>query len=39
MVHEVASAGFERSADAYDRARPDYPEAGIGWLWKEISAG
>jgi SAM-dependent methyltransferase len=32
MVHEAAARGFARSADAYDRARPDYPEPAIAWL-------
>src|SRR3954451_12049329 len=31
-VHDAAALGFARSADAYDRARPDYPEAAIAWL-------
>jgi ubiquinone/menaquinone biosynthesis C-methylase UbiE len=29
VVHEAASVGFSRSAEAYDRARPDYPAAAI----------
>lgn len=29
MVHEAASVGFSRSAEAYDRARPEYPAAAI----------
>ena len=29
MVHEAASTGFSRSAEAYDRARPDYPAAAV----------
>jgi ubiquinone/menaquinone biosynthesis C-methylase UbiE len=33
VIHPAASAGFDRSADAYDRARPDYPDAGVDWLW------
>ena len=36
MVHPAASAGFERSADAYDRARPEYPDAGVDWLWASL---
>jgi SAM-dependent methyltransferase len=31
-VHAAAARGFARSADAYDRARPDYPEPAIAWL-------
>jgi len=29
VVHEAASTGFSRSAEAYDRARPDYPAAAV----------
>jgi SAM-dependent methyltransferase len=36
VVHQAASAGFERAADAYDRARPDYPAAGVDWLWDAL---
>jgi ubiquinone/menaquinone biosynthesis C-methylase UbiE len=36
VVHEAASAGFERAADVYDRARPDYPAAGVDWLWNRL---
>ena len=41
MIHPAASAGFERSADAYNRARPDYPDAGVDWLWAsmDLAAG
>jgi ubiquinone/menaquinone biosynthesis C-methylase UbiE len=31
-VHDAAAVGFARSADAYDRARPDYPPPAIDWL-------
>jgi ubiquinone/menaquinone biosynthesis C-methylase UbiE len=31
-VHEAAAVGFARSADAYDRARPEYPADAIAWL-------
>jgi SAM-dependent methyltransferase len=31
-VHDAAAVGFARSADAYDRARPDYPPDAIAWL-------
>jgi ubiquinone/menaquinone biosynthesis C-methylase UbiE len=36
MVHEAAARGFARSADAYDRARPDYPEPAIAWLAERL---
>jgi ubiquinone/menaquinone biosynthesis C-methylase UbiE len=31
-VHEAAAVGFARSAEAYDRARPEYPPDAIAWL-------
>src|SRR4051794_5496704 len=36
MVHDAAARGFARSADAYDRARPDYPDAAIAWLAERL---
>jgi ubiquinone/menaquinone biosynthesis C-methylase UbiE len=38
-VHDAAARGFARSADAYDRARPDYPPAAIDWLAARIGLG
>jgi SAM-dependent methyltransferase len=35
-VHEVAAGGF-RSADAYERARPEYPRAAVDALLGELS--
>lgn len=32
MVHESAAVGFARSADAYERARPEYPDEAMAWL-------
>lgn len=32
MVHESAAVGFARSADAYERARPEYPDGAMAWL-------
>lgn len=31
-VHPQAALGFSRSADAYDRGRPEYPAEAIAWL-------
>ncbi len=31
-IHPTAQAGFSRVAAAYERGRPDYPQAAIGWL-------
>jgi ubiquinone/menaquinone biosynthesis C-methylase UbiE len=39
VISEAARAGFGRSAEAYDRARPDYPEACVDWLWRAIELG
>jgi SAM-dependent methyltransferase len=36
LIHGAASAGFGRSADAYDRARPEYPAEAIDWLWEAL---
>jgi ubiquinone/menaquinone biosynthesis C-methylase UbiE len=35
-VHDAAARGFSRSADAYDRARPDYPPEAIAWLAERL---
>jgi SAM-dependent methyltransferase len=37
LVHEAASAGFAAAPDAYDRARPDYPDPAVAWLWEALS--
>jgi SAM-dependent methyltransferase len=36
VVHDAARSGFSRSAEAYDRARPEYPAAAIDWLWEAL---
>ena len=36
MVHRAAAAGFSRSAEAYERARPEYPEEAIAWVAGEL---
>ena len=38
-VHEVASAGFEAEAAAYDRARPSYPPDAVAWLTANLGIG
>ena len=35
-VHDAAARGFSRSAEAYDRARPDYPPAAMAWLAERL---
>lgn len=32
MVHEIASLGFGREAEAYERSRPSYPPEAVAWL-------
>lgn len=31
-VHRAAAEGFARSAEAYERGRPEYPPAAVDWL-------
>src|SRR5437764_6215788 len=31
-VHKAAAEGFHRTADAYERGRPGYPEDAIAWM-------
>jgi ubiquinone/menaquinone biosynthesis C-methylase UbiE len=35
-IHEQASIGFQRAADAYERGRPDYPSAAVEHLVKTL---
>jgi ubiquinone/menaquinone biosynthesis C-methylase UbiE len=39
MIHRAAQIGFSRSAEAYERARPGYPDEAIGHLVARLSAG
>ncbi|MGC2191021.1 MAG: class I SAM-dependent methyltransferase [Candidatus Dormiibacterota bacterium] len=38
-IHPEASAGFARGAAAYERGRPDYPPAAVGWLASRLGVG
>ncbi|MGH7642191.1 MAG: class I SAM-dependent methyltransferase [Candidatus Dormibacteria bacterium] len=38
-MHPEASAGFSRGAAAYERGRPDYPPAAVGWLATRLDLG
>jgi SAM-dependent methyltransferase len=38
-VHPRAVVGFGRAADAYERARPDYPAAAVAWLRDRLALG
>jgi ubiquinone/menaquinone biosynthesis C-methylase UbiE len=35
-IHPTASTGFSRAAEAYERGRPDYPQAAVDWLAGEL---
>lgn len=35
-IHEQASIGFQRAADAYERGRPEYPAAAVEHLLKTL---
>jgi SAM-dependent methyltransferase len=36
-VHRAAATGFARSAQAYERGRPGYPDAAVDWLAARIA--
>ncbi|HVC21980.1 MAG TPA: class I SAM-dependent methyltransferase [Candidatus Dormibacteraeota bacterium] len=38
-IHPAARTGFARGAAAYERGRPDYPPAAIGWLAERLAIG
>src|SRR5436305_8228763 len=38
-VHPIARAGFGSAPDAYERGRPDYPDAAIRWLTDRLAVG
>jgi SAM-dependent methyltransferase len=39
VIHRAAAEGFARSAEAYERGRPDYPKAAIDFLVSRFAAG
>ena len=39
MIHPAAKVGFARSADAYERARPEYPAEAVEHLVSQVPAG
>ena len=39
MIHDTAFRGFSRSADAYERGRPGYPEAAVAQIASRLAAG
>jgi SAM-dependent methyltransferase len=38
-IHRAAAEGFSRSAEAYERGRPDYPDAAIAYLVELLRPG
>jgi tRNA A58 N-methylase Trm61 len=38
-MHPAASAGFARAAAAYERGRPSYPAAAVGWIASRLGLG
>ncbi|HJT38440.1 MAG TPA: class I SAM-dependent methyltransferase [Actinomycetota bacterium] len=38
-VHRAAAIGFDKAADAYERARPGYPDEAVDWLVEQLRAG
>jgi SAM-dependent methyltransferase len=39
VIHDAANRGFSRSAEAYQRGRPGYPEAAVAVLADRLGAG
>jgi SAM-dependent methyltransferase len=38
-VHPIARAGFATAPDAYERGRPEYPDAAVRWLGQRLRLG
>ncbi|HZR90908.1 MAG TPA: class I SAM-dependent methyltransferase [Gaiellaceae bacterium] len=38
-IHPTAAAGFSASAEAYERARPGYPQEAVAWLADRLRIG
>ena len=38
-VHRAAAIGFDKAADAYERARPAYPDEAVDWLVEQLPDG
>ncbi|MGE5691379.1 MAG: class I SAM-dependent methyltransferase [Pseudomonadota bacterium] len=39
QIPRVAAAGFGAAADAYERARPGYPEQAVAWFGERLGIG
>ncbi|MCU1459718.1 MAG: smtA [Actinomycetia bacterium] len=38
-IHEIAAAGFDAQAEAYERARPSYPPDAVAWIVDGLRIG
>ncbi len=38
-IHQIAAAGFDAQAEAYERARPSYPAAAVDWIIDALRIG
>jgi ubiquinone/menaquinone biosynthesis C-methylase UbiE len=38
-IHPTAQAGFTAAAEAYERARPGYPEEAVAWVAERLGIG
>jgi SAM-dependent methyltransferase len=38
-LHDAARRGFGRDPDAYERGRPEYPQAAVRWLVAQLGLG
>lgn len=39
VIHPAAQHGFSQSADVYQHARPDYPQAIVEWMQHDLALG
>jgi SAM-dependent methyltransferase len=39
VIHPAAAEGFARSAEAYERSRPEYPGEAVEWIVGQLAAG
>jgi SAM-dependent methyltransferase len=39
VIHDTAFRGFSRSAEAYEKGRPEYPEAAVALIASSLPAG
>jgi SAM-dependent methyltransferase len=39
VIHPAAAQGFARSAEAYERSRPEYPGEAVAWIAARLAQG